>query len=88
MDQTAVSVINNLTLAAAAIIACVALWRAYTKRVDEHIADLREQNRQEIADLRARIMVIEDSLHIDRSQRFKYLPTLEMPGKGEMKDLG
>lgn len=87
MDQTAVSLVNNLTIAAAAVIACIALWRAYNKSRDEHIADLREMNRENLADLRARMMVIEDALNIPRSDRVKYLPTMQMPHKGEMKDL-
>lgn len=87
MDQTSVTLVNQLTLAAAAIIACGVLWRAYSKRVEEHITDLREMNKSEIADLRARLMVIEDSLHIQRSERMKYLPTLEYPTKGEMKGI-
>lgn len=87
MDQTTVTLVNQLTLAAAALIACVALWRAYSKRVEEHINDLRDQNAKAIADLRTRIMLIEDALNISRADRVKYLPTLEMPSKGEMKDL-
>lgn len=82
-----VEVIRQLPLAAVAIIACIALWRAYSKRVEEHINDLRSQNKAEIADLRARLMVIEDALHIDRADRYKYLPTIQVPAKGEMKDL-
>lgn len=87
MDQTSVTLVNQLTLAAAAIIACSVLWRAYSKRVEEHINDLRKMHDEQIADLRARIMVIEDALHIDRSDRVKYLPSLKMPQNAEMRDL-
>lgn len=93
MDETTWSIVNTLTIASAAILACIALWRAYTKRVDDHITDLRQANkdaeemrRREIADLRARVMVIEDSLNITRSDRLKYLPTTKMPGGSEMAD--
>lgn len=94
MDQTSVTLINQLTLAAAAIIACGVLWRAYSRRVEDHINDLRQENlkqrdlfNQQIGELRARLMVIEDALHIPRADRVKYLPNLEMPAKSEMKDL-
>lgn len=86
-EELTVEVIRQLPLATVAIIACVALWRAYSKAVEAHIDDLRNQNKAEIADLRARLMVIEDALHISRSERYKYLPTQEFPSKSEMKDL-
>lgn len=74
MDQTTVSVVNQLTLAAAAIIACGFLWRAYTKAIEQHIADLREYNQNNLYDLRARVMVLEDKAGIERDEKFKYMP--------------
>lgn len=87
MDQSTVTLVNQLTLAGAAIFACGILWRAYSNAVSEHIKDLREQNTAQIADLRARLMVIEDALHINANDRVKYLPKLGVQGKSEMKDL-
>jgi hypothetical protein len=86
-EELTVEIIRQLPLATVAIIACIALWRAYKGATEEHIKDLREQNKAEIADLRARLMVIEDALHISRNERFKYLPTKEFPTQPEMKDL-
>jgi hypothetical protein len=87
-EELTIEILRQLPLATVAIIACIGLWRALSKRTDEHINDLREQNKAEIADLRARLMVIEDALHISRNERLKYLPSLQMPpGKSEMRDM-
>lgn len=87
-EELTIEILRQLPLATVAIIACIGLWRTLNKRTEEHINDLRNQNKAEIADLRARLMVIEDALHIGRNERLKYLPTLSMPpGKGEMKDI-
>lgn len=86
-EDLTIEILKQLPLATVAIIACIALWRKLTARTDDHIKDLREQNKAEIADLRARIMVIEDNLHIQRSERVKYLPTLSMPTNTEMKSM-
>lgn len=86
-EELTVEILKQLPLATVAIIACIALWRALSKRIEEHINDLRDQNKDVLADLRARIMVVEDNLHIERSERIKYLPTKKMPSQSEMKDL-
>lgn len=93
MDEATWNFLNTATVATLAVAGLIALWRAYTKRVDDHVDDLRqvakqadEQRARELADLRARTMVIEDNLHIDRKDRLKYLPNLRMPPSGEMKD--
>jgi hypothetical protein len=86
-EELTIEILRQLPLAVVAMVACIALWRAYRAALDEHIKDLREQNKAEIADLRARLMVIEDNLHIERSARIKYLPEVKMPTKPEMKDL-
>jgi len=86
-EELTVEILKQLPLATVAIIACIALWRKLTARTDEHIKDLRDQKNAEIADLRARLMVIEDTLHIERADRFKYLPTVTMPSKSEMKGI-
>lgn len=82
-EELTVEILKQLPLATVAIIACIALWRTLARRTDDHIADLRGQNKTEIADLRARLMVIEDSLHIQRVERFKYLPNDASNKKGE-----
>lgn len=74
MDTTTVTLINQLTLAAAAIIACVILWRAYNNSHTEHIKDLREFYQSRLYDLQARVMVLEDKAGVDRNDRFKYMP--------------
>jgi hypothetical protein len=74
MDGTTVTLVNQLTLAAAAMIACGVLWRAYKGAHDAHVKDLQEFIREGISDVRARIMVIEDRDGIKRSERFQYMP--------------
>jgi len=86
-EDLTVEVIRQLPLATVAIIACVALWRAYNSSMKDHIETLKTQNREEIGELRARLMVIEDNLHIQRSERMKYIPSLKMPTNPEIKDL-
>jgi len=82
-DETTLSAINQLTVAALAVIACIALWRAYNgiqeKRFTEvasatqaHIDDLRKINTEQYADLKVRILLIEDKLGISRSARINY----------------
>jgi hypothetical protein len=88
MDENlTVEVIKQLPLAAVAIIACIALWRKVNARTDEHIKDLREEKQNDINDLRARVMAVEDHLHISRSERMKYIPSVTMPKGVEIKDL-
>lgn len=93
-EDLTIEILKQLPLATVAIIACIALWRYATKIVGDSIEDLKKQRdlahemrRAEIADLRARVMVIEDNLHIGRNERFEYLPTVTMPTKPEIKDL-
>lgn len=86
-EELTVEVIKQLPLAAVAIIACIALWRALNKSRDEHIKDLRDDKKEDINDLRARVMAVEDHLHISRSERMKYIPSVTMPKGSEMKDL-
>ena len=70
MDQTTVGIVNQLSLAAAAIIACGVLWRAYKGSHDEHLKDLREG----LLDLRSRVALIEDRDGIVRPERQQFLP--------------
>jgi hypothetical protein len=86
-EELTVEILKQLPLATVAIIACIALWRTLSRRTDDHINDLREGKAKEIADLRARIMVVEDNLHIPRGDRYKYLPDVEFPKSSEMKSL-
>ena len=71
MTPTEVQFFNQLTLAAAALIAVGVLWRAYQKRVESHIADLQKINTEGYADLRTRIMLIEDAMNIKRAPRIE-----------------
>lgn len=82
-----VEVIKQLPLAVVAIIACIALWRALSKRTEDHINDLREEKTKDIQDLRARVMAVEDHLHINRNERMKYIPSMTMPKGVEVKEL-
>ena len=86
-EELTIEILKQLPLATVAIIACIALWRAYNKRTEEHINDLREDKRDDINDLRTRVTIIEDNLHIPRSDRVKYLPATKVPSQSEMKDL-
>ena len=81
MDQTLVALVNQLSLAAAAVIACGVLWRAYkgahdaiVAAKDAHLADMREINQSGLYDLRARTMVLEDRAGVSRKDRFDYMP--------------
>lgn len=74
MDQATVTLVNQMTLAVAAIIACGVLWRAYIHSHTEHIKDLRDFYSSRLFDLSARVMVLEDKAGIDRKDRFKYMP--------------
>lgn len=86
-EDLTVEVIKQLPLAVVAIIACIALWRRLTAVVEAHISDLREEKKNDINDLRARVMAVEDHLHISRSERMKYIPSLTMPKGTEVKEL-
>lgn len=92
MEQTTVNIVNQLTLAAAAIIACGVLWRAYKGAMDsvvaakdKHLADMREINQAGIFDLRARVMVLEDRAGVLRTDRNQYI---EPPNAKGIKALG
>ena len=87
MDQTTVSIINQLTVAAAAVVACGFLWRAYTAAVAEHIKDLREFYSSRLFDVQARVMVLEDNAGIRREERFKYMPPSNAKEIAAMADL-
>jgi hypothetical protein len=94
MEQTTVSVVNQLTLAAAAIIACGVLWRAYKGAMDavvaakdKHLSDMREINQAGIFDLRARTMVLEDRAGVMREDRNKYIEPPNAKGKLALGDL-
>ena len=94
MDGTTVNLVNQLTLAAAAIIACGVLWRAYKGAHDEtikakdlHLADMREINQSGIYDLRARTMVLEDRAGVSRKDRFDYMPAANKKEREALADL-
>ena len=86
-EELTIEILKQLPLATVAILACIALWRAYTNAVKEHIADLRQEKQDDINDIRARVMAVEDHLHISRADRMKYIPSVTMPKGTEMKDL-
>ena len=81
MEQATVTLVNQLSLAAAAIIACGVLWRAY-KGANEaviaaknsHLADMKDMNQSGLYDLRARTMVLEDRAGVSRKDRYDYMP--------------
>ena len=87
MDAASVTLINQLTLAAAAMIACIVLWRAYKASHDEHLKDLRTINEQGIFDLRARMMVLEDKAGVERVERYAYMPPSNAKEKAALDDL-
>lgn len=87
MDAATVTIVNQLTLSAAAIIACVILWRAYKQSHDDHLNDLREINQQGLYDLRARLMVLEDKLGVERVERYAYMPASNAKEQAALDDL-
>jgi hypothetical protein len=93
-EDLTVEVIKQLPLAVVAILACIALWRKLNKLTDDlfqfmqkQLDSERESNKGDIQEVRARLMVVEDNLHIKRADRNIYLPTVKMPTSQEMKDL-
>jgi hypothetical protein len=74
MDSATISLFNQLTLAAAALIAVGFLWRRLIAVQDKAEKDHEIFNNNVLYDLKARIMVVEDKLEIDRQDRMKYLP--------------
>jgi choline-glycine betaine transporter len=93
-EELTVEVIKQLPLAVVAIIACIALWRKLNKLTDElflfmqkQLDNERESNEKHLQEVRARLMVVEDNLHIKRADRNIYLPTVKMPTSPEVKDL-
>lgn len=93
-EELTVEVIKQLPLAVVAIIACIALWRKLNKLTDDlflfmqkQLDSERDSNKQDVQEVRARLMVVEDNLHIKRVDRNVYLPTVKMPAGSEMKDL-
>lgn len=86
-ENLTVEIIKQLPLATVAIIACVALWRKIWYLLDQYFIDLRENKAKEIADLRARVMVLEDLAHVPRMDRYKYLPDMNIPKASDLKDL-
>lgn len=93
-EELTVEVIKQLPLAVVAIIACIALWRRLNKLQDElflfvqkQLDEERTRNREDVGELRTRIRVVEDVLHIRRSEPPKYVPTIAMPKTPEIKEL-
>lgn len=81
MEQATVTLVNQLSLAAAAIIACGVLWRAYKGAMESviaakngHLADMKEITQSGLYDLRARTMVLEDRAGVSRKDRYDYMP--------------
>lgn len=76
VDQATVSLLNQITVSAVALLACAGLWRAYQERVRAHIEDLQKINNEGYADLRTRIMLIEDALNLQRAPRIAAMTAL------------
>lgn len=94
MDGTTVSLVNQLSLAAAAIIACGVLWRAYRGAMDSvvlakdsHLADMKEMNQSGLYDLRARTMVLEDRAGVSRKDRYDYMPAANAKERDALANL-
>lgn len=93
-EELTVEVIKQLPLAVVAIIACIALWRRNNKLTDDlflfmqkQLDDERDKNRSDVGELRTRMRVVEDNLHIRPVDRTIYQPALKMPTSPEVKDL-
>lgn len=87
MPPETVTIVNQLTLSAAAIIAVVFLWRRLVSTEDTAKKALENFNSSVLYDLKARIMVCEDKLEIDRQERMKYLPAATEAERKIMLDL-
>ena len=88
MEQDAVNLISQASIATLAVIACITMWRKMNSIIDAHLKDLRDFNTNQLADLRARVMVLEDVNHVPRSARFEYLPGNKLPDPEEVERLG
>lgn len=85
MDQATVTLVNQLTLSAAAIIACSILWRAYKQSHDDHIKDLRGH----IATFNLRLGLIEDRLSMPTFDGGSFAGgESRFPEKKELKPIG
>ena len=93
-DELTVEIIKQLPLAVVAIIACIALWRRNNKLTDDlftfmqkQLDNEREKNQSDVGELRTRMRVVEDNLHIRSVDRTIYQPTLKLPTTPETKEL-
>jgi len=66
MDQPTISFLNSLTIASAAMFCVVVLWRSLNEERKQHIEDLRAFINKDIADIKVRVLMIEDKLGMPR----------------------
>jgi hypothetical protein len=89
MEQDLANLIGQLSISTLAVIACITMWRKLMAQFDAHLKDLRDLNNVQLADLRARVMVLEDVNHVTRAKRFDYLPGgKELPEPDELERAG
>ena len=80
MDQPTISFLNSLTVATAAMVAVIVLWRQLARERDEHIKDLRDFINKDTADLKVRVLMIEDKLGMPRiNHKFGFSDEFELP---------
>jgi hypothetical protein len=66
MDPAQISFLNSITVATAAMICVVILWRSLNEERKQHIQDLRDFLNKDNADLKVRVLMIEDKLGMPR----------------------
>lgn len=82
MDQPTISLLNGLTIATAAMICVVILWRSLNEERKQHIQDLRDFLNKDTADLKVRVLMIEDKLNMPRiNTRFGFTDEFDLPGQ-------
>lgn len=88
MEQDAINLIGQASIATLCVIACVTMWRKMNTIIEAHLKDLRDFNVRDLSDLRARVMVLEDVNHVPRSARFDYMPGKAIPDAEELERIG
>jgi len=76
MSPDQIQALTSLPMQALLLIAIVALWRAYNAAQNARVDDLKANYERNLADLRTRVMMVEDRLGIKPPATSMALPKL------------
>lgn len=86
MDQPTISFLNSLTIASAAMFCVVVLWRSLNEERKQHIQDLRDFINKDVADIKVRVLMIEDKLGMPRiNHQFGFSDEFDLPPGQKVK---